>query len=172
MSSKPTIGDLRRKELMQLKKDLGLSDKDVITTEEVVKGAENKKKYPNLHSKFEWNDEKASYQYRLWQARQLLVEVVVLTPNNKPIQAFVNLVSDRKKSGGGYRETLNVLSDKDLRRELLEQAWTEFESWRRKYESLKELIPVFDAANKVKKQRTRSKRKRNANRKSSQTVSS
>lgn len=110
-----------------------------------------------LHSRFQWDDEKAGHAYRLWQARQLIKVVVeVVAKDTEPINAYVSLQSDRQT--GGYRTLVSVLSDDEKREELLLQAWRELEFWERKYRQLEELAPIFEAASKAKKQ----KRKRKA----------
>lgn len=43
-----------------------------------------------LHDCFEWDDSKAGYQYRLWQARALIRSVKIVI-ENKPVPAFVNV---------------------------------------------------------------------------------
>lgn len=90
-----------------------------------------------LHSAFEWDDEKASQEYRLLQARRLIrVRVTLLPRTGKAFRANVSLKDDRKQPGGGYRRTLDVLSDEDRRRQFLNQAWSDYQQWRNKYEVL------------------------------------
>jgi len=139
----PSQRELCENELRSLEK------KGVLQAEQVVSFAINKK--TALHSEFEWDDTKAGYQYRLGQARKIIVSVIIVPMKNKPIQAYVSLVSDRVNPGGGYRRTETVLSNKELRAELLLQAIKDFEYWRDKYELLNELVPIFEAAKKVKK---------------------
>ncbi len=151
--SKPmTVTQLRREEIVNLKEALKLGRDDLLQAEQVVEAARSKKKYPNLHSGFEWSDTKAAHEYRLQQARHIIVSVyVVRTHRNKEIrvQEYSSLRSDQQKTGGGYRETVSVLSDKEMREELLGQAWDEFNYWRSKYEQFRELGPIFEAADKL-----------------------
>lgn len=132
-------------ELSSLRRTGGL-----LVPEDVVEFARNPE--TALHKHFCWDETEAARQYRLIQARNLIVRVTV-TPrgSDKPIQAFVSLKSDRANPGGGYRETIRVLSDADLRDELLSQALRDLEYWQNKYQSLKELAPVFKAAKRVKR---------------------
>lgn len=151
--SNSEIKNRRKLEILKLKKSLGIKRSGVLQAEQVVQAARNEKKYPYLHSYFEWDDGLAACQYRLWQAQHLLVSVQIIARDRKPIQVFVSLESDRKNPGGGYRETEYVLSQKDLREELLQQAWKEFNYWRSKYERIKELSPIFKVADRISKPR-------------------
>jgi hypothetical protein len=117
----------------------------------VVKEAANPKS--PLHDYFEWADDEAAFQYRLWQARQLIRVVVnVVGPTDAPPQpVWVSLEEDRLKDGGGYRMTVDVLSDPALRQQLLVQARKEMEQFAKKYRDLQELAEVFSAMRKVKR---------------------
>jgi uncharacterized protein YkwD len=155
---KTKIAELRGVELGRLKLELKLSRGELLTAEQVVKAARDSRKYPTLHSSFEWDDTKAAQEYRLIQARVLIVSVRIIPPKStQPVQAFVSLKQDRKRSKGGYREIISVLSQKELRSQLLQQAWDEFNYWRGKYQQLKELAPLFEVADKI--ARTGSKRR-------------
>jgi hypothetical protein len=102
-----------------------------------------------LHSKFEWDDDKAGQEYRIWQARQLIKVVVRIIPRtNVKTTVYVSLKSDRYGEGG-YRALVDVLSHEVLRKQLLQDAFDEFEYWKRQYYLVQELIPIFKAAEKV-----------------------
>jgi hypothetical protein len=105
-----------------------------------------------LHGQFEWDDARAADEYRLWQARQLIrVAVTVLPQTDRPIRAYVSLRTDRTVAGGGYRSLCDVLSDGQLREQLLAEALDDLETFRTKYGRLRELAPVFAAARRVKR---------------------
>lgn len=109
-----------------------------------------------LHDQFEWDDGRAAGEYRLWQARQIIrVAVRILPPEEQPIRAYVSLRTDRTVTGGGYRSLCEVLSDRQLREQLLAEALDDMEGFGRKYGRLKELAPVFAAAKKVRLGRCR-----------------
>jgi hypothetical protein len=104
----------------------------VLNPHDVVEFARNEK--TALHSKFTWDDAKAGHEYRLWQARQVIrVNVEVLEGSKEPVKVFVSLRSDRGVNG--YR--------------LLQQAKDEADAWRVKYRRLIELVPVFEAMDRV-----------------------
>jgi len=100
----------------------------------------------NLHEHFEWDDAKAGYGYRLWQARQLIsVQVLYLNDKKgegKEVPAFVSLTEDRVLKGG-YRSMVTILSDDDLRVKMLKDAKRELVRFRQRYQDLVELSDVF-----------------------------
>jgi len=131
-------------------------DGGLLQAEAVVRFAANPK--TALHKKFTWDNRKAGHEYRLWQARELIgVFVTVLKPNTQPVRAFVSLRADRKLPGGGYRAIVDVVSDADMRRQLLAEALDDAERWQGKYAALTELKPVFKEIARV-----RAKQARNA----------
>ena len=99
-----------------------------------------------LHRHFTWDDTQAAHEYRLEEARRLIRCAVALLPSvDVEYRAFVSLMSDRVRPGGGYRVTTNVLTDDARREELLLQALQQFERLRLRYKELTELTPVFAA---------------------------
>lgn len=105
-----------------------------------------------LHSYFTWDDSEAAKKWRLVQARALIREIEVTLPedvNENPIPRYVSLVSDRKRPGGGYRQTRQVLQNKELLAELEATARVELESWTRRFQMLHELTERVRAAAKL-----------------------
>jgi hypothetical protein len=127
----------------------------LLRPEDVVRFARNKR--TALHEEFEWDDAKASAEYRLEQARKVIRITVELLPaphsSQEPIRAYVSVSSDRSQPGGGYRAIGDVLTDDDLRTELVNDALAEVKRWRRKHERLQELVPIFRAIEKVEAKR-------------------
>lgn len=124
----------------------------VLQPETVVREAEPKSS--PLHSRFTWDDSEAAHQYRIWQARQLIrVSVEVLAGTDKVVDVFVSLSTDRQKESGGYRVMTEVLSDADLRQQMLTDALNELEVFRAKYRALVELAEIFTAIKSVKRKR-------------------
>lgn len=104
-----------------------------------------------LHSEFEWNNTKAAHQFRLEQARRIIrlnIDVLATPDGDITVPMYVSLVSDRK-NGGGYRTLNAVMSNEEMRAQFLQQALDEFQRVRRKYETLRELTPVFAALDRV-----------------------
>lgn len=105
-----------------------------------------------LHSKFEWSNTKAANAYRLEQARRLIrVSVEIIPQSKKPTDVFVSLSTDRRK--GGYRVVTEVLSNAQMRAQMLSDALAEMELFRAKYADLRELSMVFAAIRKVSKRK-------------------
>lgn len=103
-----------------------------------------------LHSRFEWDDAKASQEYRIWQARQLIkIVVLVEKSSDTEISAYVSL-SDDRAGDGGYRSAIEVLSNEQLRRQMIEGAIKDFEYWQFRYKQLVELESVFMTMDKIK----------------------
>lgn len=138
------MSDRIREELEQIRETHG----GILRPEDVVDFAADPE--TALHSQFEWDDSEAARQHRIWQARQVIRCVVTVIPQaNEPIRAYVSLVPDRSNPGGGYRDTVAVLSDDEHREQLLSQALRELRAWRAKYNQLKALAPVFAAIDTV-----------------------
>jgi len=98
-----------------------------------------------LHSRFEWDDTEAAERYRIWQARMIIrMELVVVPSSEKPSKAFISLVADRRaESDKGYRFMVDVLSNVDLREQMLKEARRDMLIFKRKYSQLKELANIF-----------------------------
>ena len=127
----------------------------LLRPENVVTAAKNKKSV--LHTCFEWSDTKAAREYRLWQAREIImVHVTVLHKDTKPTRVYVSMMNDRIRPGGGYRSIEVVLSNKILRNQFLNEALAELKRIEDKYNQLEELAGVFAAIHKVKPSKRKS----------------
>lgn len=86
-----------------------------------------------LHKHFEWDDSKAAEQYRRDQARALIQRCKITLVDNTPVQvrAFVSLPSDRD-AGGGYRLTAEVVSDENMKAELVRDIKMTIARWNKK----------------------------------------
>jgi len=106
-----------------------------------------------LHSKFEWDNTLAAEQHRIWQARQIIrMELIVIGEgkSKKKVRTFMSLTKDRKAEDvRGYREVLDILSDEDLTRQMLDEAKKDMDIFRRKYGSLAALAKVFAAMDEI-----------------------
>lgn len=150
MSDKTQI----REELERLRE----SNDGSLNPEQVVDFARRNRRSA-LHAEFEWDDTEAAHQFRLEQARRIIrLNINVLeTPNGDvTVPMYVSLVSDRR-NGGGYRTLESVISNEELRAQLLQQALDEFQRVRRKYQTLQELRPVFTALDRAARRAARSR---------------
>ena len=95
-----------------------------------------------LHNCFEWQDDIAAQKYRERQAqdliRNIVVEAVVDKEVNPPIRAFVSIQGD-------YKPIQEVVTVEDRRKELLQNALKELQSFKTKYNQLYELSELFEA---------------------------
>src|SRR6266498_1658456 len=124
----------------------------VLKPEAVVEFAKGKK--TALHSHFNWDNDNAAEQYRLWQARQLIrIKVVVLKSedDNVETKAFVHFDSNDNQEGG-YRYIVKVLNDDLLKEQMLANALRELQVFKKKYSelrSLAQLQEVFEAIDSI-----------------------
>jgi hypothetical protein len=123
-----------------------------LLTEESILSAAKSKKHP-LHDRFTWDDTEAARQWRLEEARDLIrsVYVTIQQPPHPSVtvRAYASLPRDRE-SGSGYRAINDIMSQADLRTELLNTALSELDALKKRYSNLNELVPVFSAIDKVK----------------------
>lgn len=115
-----------------------------LTAEDVLERARTNNSA--LHGHFEWDDTLAAEQHRLAQASELIRSIVVdvsrsnLSENK--IRAFVSVERNGKRS---YTSTVNAMSDAELRAQVVQRAWNDFEALRKRHAGLKELAAIFEA---------------------------
>lgn len=118
---------------------------DEITSENVVELARSESSV--LHDDFEWDDAIAGNKWRNHQARRLIENLVVEVEERdtkEPVQIRVlHTTPDRHD----YKPIEFFLKDADEHKKLLNQAMRELEYFKKKYYSLVELTPVFEAIN-------------------------
>ena len=107
---------------------------DEVTPEQILEKARNKN--TELYKCFEWDDSKAAEKWRLHQARNITVQLVIAHECNTetPIRIF-----SKTTEKSGYKETIKIVHNKDEYKQLLERAYAELKEFKRKYASLKEL---------------------------------
>lgn len=96
-----------------------------------------------IHAAFEWDDGKAAEEYRLIQARRLIVSVRVL---NSPIQgdkapAFVSVRTPDK--GRAYVPTVEAMSDEQMAARVLAEVRQFIESMERRYAGFRQAQEVL-----------------------------
>lgn len=134
-------------EILRIEKEEGL------TADAVVENAQDK--LNPLHELFEWDNEEASYRWRVFQARQLINEIKIIV-EDKEVYAFENVsvevnVED-KTTKRQYKPIYDIMNSKDLREQILKTALVNLNYWQEKYSGYNEFNPVFDSIEKVKKQ--------------------
>jgi len=105
-----------------------------------------------LHNSFTWDESEAANKWRLHQARNLLrvtVEFVKTADGKLPMRVFCSLKSDREN--GGYRATVDIMSDSQMKNQLIEDALEDIAIFQKKYNGLRELADVLAAMRRAKK---------------------
>jgi len=129
-----------------------LEDFDVLKPDDVLNDAVSPKS--PLHDFFEWDDSLAAQKYRVNQAAYLLRSIHVTVKVDREetnIRAFHRVVvrhhtSDNGGKGAkGYVTLTRVMSDKELRAQIIEEALRQLQSWRDKYKQYSEFSLVFSA---------------------------
>ncbi len=114
-----------------------------------------------LHRHFQWDDTKAAEAFRRMQARQLIQKCTVTIEKAPDVQvrAFVSMAADQN-TGGGYRMMVDVLSDDDLKAQLLHEMQVALIKWKKQIHLLdKETAAIIDALEGVITQTVSTKRK-------------
>lgn len=104
-----------------------------------------------LHSCFEWNNTVAAEKYRLYQARHIIgnIVLVVAQPKNEPatppqtVRAFLSISPLPKK--GNFISLSSVISNPEYHAVALQNALCELAAFQKKYSFLEELTDVFNA---------------------------
>jgi len=95
-----------------------------------------------LHNCFEWDDNAAAELYRESQARHIINCLCVVSKEKEPVRAYFNIVSSESP---GYQHVNTIMQKQDDTERLLEMALKELEAFKRKYNQLRQLAPVFNA---------------------------
>lgn len=114
-----------------------------------------------LHKHFQWDDTKAAEAYRRAQARQLIQKCTVTIEKAPDVQirAFVSLTADQNR-GGGYRMMADVLSDEDLKSQLLHEMMVTLAKWKKQINLLdKETTAILDKLEDIVAVKVKPKRK-------------
>lgn len=98
-----------------------------------------------MHKEFEWDDSIAGEEWRRHQARNIINTIIVVPEvEERPVQrAFFKVESQSRN----YESINVIIQQEDKYRKLLAQAKREFESYKDKYMTLKELKKLFETGN-------------------------
>lgn len=129
-----------------------IQERDGVVTKETLLDESRPEEAP-LHPAFEWNDALAAENYRLYQARSIINDIVVEVVRNddgktQKAPAFVNVV-EGKHNPARYLSLDVALSKEDKRTAVLNNAKVELKSFRNKYANLTELAGVFAEIDKL-----------------------
>ena len=140
--------DVAHKQIEVIRKKTGK-----VLPEDVVRVA--KSKCNPLHSEFEWDDATAALAHRVERARLMLRSFMVVRDDLKTDrpQRIYEVVREPQEKPGRikhvYRTVEDIMTDKDLRAELLGRALGELISLRNRYRDLQELAIVMRAIDEV-----------------------
>lgn len=109
-----------------------------------------------IHDAFTWDDTKAAEQFRVVEARQMisgLMIVQVVGEEEKeigPAYVSVRIRKDEDEMEHRYMQLAVVQRNQDLSDQVVAEAKAGLRAWRRRYESLSEILsPAFDGIQKV-----------------------
>ena len=114
-----------------------------------------------LHKHFQWDDTKAAEAFRRAQARQLIQKCTVTIDKAPDVQirAFVSLAPDQH-TGGGYRMTADVLSDDDMKAQLLHDMMMALVKWKKQINLLdRETAAIIEKLEGIVASKVKGKRK-------------
>lgn len=94
-----------------------------------------------LHDEFEWDDSIAAEKYRNAQAGAVIRHLTVSVESKAPTRAYFHIEVKQPC----YESVHAIIQNEDKYAALLKQALRELEAFQRKYNTLTELKPVFDA---------------------------
>lgn len=113
------------------------------TPEEIVEAAKDSGK--ELHKCFEWNDQRAAHNYRLYQARVLTSQLIFKreinddNPSSAPVRVF-----NKTDSNSGYKIPERTFKVQEEYEALLQRALAELHAFKIKYAALKELDYILE----------------------------
>lgn len=111
------------------------------TPKDVVEKAEDEK--TELHKCFTWDDDRAAKNWRLYEARQVMCQLVIQedeVPADRP-EVRVFYKCDGK---GGYKHTEHIVKHEDEYQALLARAYAELKAFKARYACLEELQDIFE----------------------------
>lgn len=136
-------------ELIEIKNN---NEDNIASPAEVVEFAKTHKD-SELNKGFEWDIEKAAYQYNLQQARHIInniIRIEVKLPETVDdsedikehkieFRPFTHLDGDI-----GYKSTIEIYSSEDNYERLVKQAFDDLKYWREKYNDIVEFKQIFE----------------------------
>lgn len=105
-----------------------------------------------IHELFEWDDHRAAESHRRHQARRVINVLVVTDTDRDDTQrpAFIHVKTlDPDGLREGYQQFHDVVADDGLRDQAIAEALRYLNGFRRRYNHLTALGPVFDAIDRV-----------------------
>lgn len=116
-----------------------------ITTEAIL--AEARVADSPIHRWFEWDDTIAAEEYRKNQARVMVQQIIIVYESESdtaPVEcrAFLNVTEDNRQQ---YMSTAKVLSDDELKRQVIDAVLVQIDHCKKKLQSFDEFAKVLEA---------------------------
>lgn len=115
-----------------------------------------------LHEYFDWDDTSAAEKHRLFQARNMINHITVeITYDNKKEDwkgwFSVDSTPDEKTINKVYVNVERIISEPDLREQILMRAIEEADYWRQKYQKYNEFYAVCKSIERTKEKLKKTK---------------
>lgn len=108
-----------------------------------------------LHPAFEWDDTEAAEKYREHQAKQIIRNVVIVQESNEGVpttyRAIVNVSpkDNNHPMAGKYVSIRTAEKSEEMRSTILQNAISDLNAFKTKYQGISELIGVFSEIDKL-----------------------
>ena len=126
-------------------------NKDALTPTVVVKDARNPES--PIHPCFEWDDSVAAEKWRLDQAAEIMRSIVVIqdgeSETTEPRHVYIGIGTP--DTGSRYATSVEVMSDDDLRSQVIRQTMAQLVGIRKRMDWLNELASVWKAVDQGKR---------------------
>ena len=116
------------------------------TPENILKSIKKNPRH-TIYDCIEWDDKKASYQYRLQQVRNIVNHITIEIEeigSSVPVRAFYS-VNSIKDKGPVYVDIEMAFKKEYYRDQIRQRAYVELNNWRERYVIYKELKPIVKA---------------------------
>ena len=120
-----------------------------ITPDNVIEYAKN----PDspIHNLFEWDNDKAAYNWRVWQARKMIAECTI-TVETGTVREFHNVfvADDLDNEDVGKRQYVSfteIVTDDSLKNQMLQNAKNDAEIYKKKYGTIEACAKIISAIN-------------------------
>lgn len=120
------------------------------TPDNILTEIKRNKKH-KIYNLIEWDDAKASHEYRLHQVKNIVnhitIEIKEIGTENVPIRAFYSIRQEQNGSFPQYVDVQTTFSNEYLRAQVISRAMSELRNWReryRQYSELSEIIKIME----------------------------
>lgn len=115
---------------------------------------EARKENSPLHDYFEWDKEKAAYNYLIYQVRRLCSSIYVeITVDGKPVETRYMVTVEQEEGGLIFAPIQKVMETPFMREDYLLRALEELDTFKSKYEHLLELKGLWEMIDEIKERR-------------------